>query len=94
LIEITTYLFNEENRLDTFETLREIIVEEFGKPISGVTHDATFKSLGIDSLNIFEVVFYAEEKFNIKVPSEAINIKTIQDAVILLDRLRAEQKTV
>ena len=77
--------------MDTFETLRKIIVDKFDKPIEEVTPDATFESLDIDSLDTFDIIFEAEEKFGIKVPNEQVDIKTVQDVVNLLDRLRQEQ---
>jgi len=77
--------------LDTFETLRGIIVDKFDKTTDQVTLDATFESLDIDSLDTFDIIFEAEEKFGIKVPNEQVDIKTVQDVVTLLERLRAEQ---
>jgi acyl carrier protein len=77
--------------LDTFETLRRIITEKFEKTAEEVTPDATFESLEIDSLDTFDIIFEAEEKFGIKVPNEQVDIKTVQDVVNLIDRLRAEQ---
>jgi acyl carrier protein len=77
--------------LDTFETLRGIIANKFEKSVSEVTPDATFESLEIDSLDTFDIIFEAEEKFGIKVPNEQVDIKTVQDVVNLIDRLRAEQ---
>ena len=77
--------------MDTFETLRTIIVSKFEKTAADVTPDATFESLDIDSLDTFDIIFDAEEKFGIKVPNEQVDIKTVQDVVNLIDRLRAEQ---
>jgi acyl carrier protein len=77
--------------LDTFETLRAIIADKFEKTAEEVTLDATFESLDIDSLDTFDIIFEAEEKFGIKVPNEQVDIKTVQDVVNLIDRLRAEQ---
>lgn len=77
--------------MDTFETLRAIIADKFEKTADEVTLDATFESLDIDSLDTFDIIFEAEEKFGIKVPNEQVDIKTVQDVVNLIDRLRAEQ---
>lgn len=75
----------------TFEALRDIIVEKFEKDPATITPDATFETLEIDSLDTFDIIFAAEEKFGIKVPNEQVDIKTVQDVVNLLDKLRAEQ---
>jgi acyl carrier protein len=77
--------------MDTFESLRDIIIDKFEKDPASITPDATLESLEIDSLDTFDIIFDAEEKFGIKVPNEQIEIKTVQDVVNLLDRLRAEQ---
>jgi acyl carrier protein len=77
--------------MDTFESLRDIIIDKFEKDPASITLDATLESLEIDSLDTFDIIFDAEEKFGIKVPNEQIEIKTVQDVVNLLDRLRAEQ---
>jgi acyl carrier protein len=77
--------------LDTFATLRDIITAKFEKSPGQVTSDATFESLEIDSLDTFDIIFEAEEKFGIKVPNEQVDIRTVQDVVNLIDRLRAEQ---
>jgi len=53
--------------------------------------DATFESLEIDSLDTFDIIFDAEEKFGIKVPNDEVDIKTIAEVVQLLERLRNEQ---
>lgn len=77
--------------MDTFKTLQEIISNKFDKPVDEITMDATFESLEIDSLDTFDIIFDAEEKFGIKVPNDEVDIKTVEDVVKLLDRLRAEQ---
>ncbi len=77
--------------MDTFETLRDIIAKKFEKPAEEITLESTFESLEIDSLDTFDIIFEAEEKFGIKVPNEEVAIKTVQDVVSLIDRLRTEQ---
>jgi acyl carrier protein len=77
--------------MDTFATLRDIIVDKFEKDPATITPDATFETLEIDSLDTFDIIFEAEEKFNINVPNEQVDIKTVQDVVNLIDKLRAEQ---
>lgn len=75
----------------TFEILQAIIIEKFEKDASQVTPEATFETLEIDSLDTFDIIFEAEEKFGIKVPNEEVAIKTVQDVVNLIDKLRAKQ---
>lgn len=77
--------------MDTFETLRDIIVDKFEKDPAAITPDATFETLDIDSLDTFDIIFEAEERFGIKVSNQEVAIQTVQDVVSLLDRLRVEQ---
>lgn len=77
--------------MTTFDILKEIIVDKFEMDPTTVTLDATFETLEIDSLDTFDIIFSAEEKFGIKVPNEQVEIKTVQDVVNLIDRLRIEQ---
>jgi len=77
--------------LDTYETLKEIMLDKFEMDASALTLEATLESLQIDSLDTFDIIFAAEEKFGIKVPNDEVEIKTVGDVVNLLDRLRKEQ---
>ena len=77
--------------MGTFETLRQIIAEKFEIDPSVITPEATFESLEIDSLDTFDLIFEAEERFGITLPSEGVAIKSAQDVVNLIDSLRAVQ---
>jgi len=78
--------------LETFDVLKEIIVKKFDKNPDDITLDSTLETLEIDSLDIFDIIFDAEEKFDIKVPNEDVDITTIGDVVALIDRIRAKEK--
>ena len=77
--------------MDTYETLKEIMLDKFEMDASALTLEATLESLQIDSLDTFDIIFAAEEKFGIKVPNDEVEIKTVGDVVSLIDRLRQEQ---
>jgi acyl carrier protein len=77
--------------VDTFETIRKIIADKAEKDPSEVTLDATFETLGLDSLDTFDIIFDAEEAFGIKVPNDEVAIKSVQDVVTKIDELRAAQ---
>lgn len=66
-----------------FEELKELIVEELNIDEASVTPEATFKEdLGVDSLDLFELVMSLEEKFGIEIPSEDLeNLLTVGDVV-------------
>jgi len=78
--------------LETFEVLREIIVDKFDKNPDDIKLDSTLETLEIDSLDTFDIIFDAEEKFGIKVPNEEVAITTVGDVVALIDRIRNKEK--
>ena len=78
--------------METFEVLKEIIVEKFEKNPDDITLDSTLETLEIDSLDVFDIIFEAEDKFEITVPNEDMTINTVGDVVSLIDRIRAEKK--
>lgn len=78
--------------METFEVLREIIVDKFDKDPDEVRLDSTLETLEIDSLDTFDIIFDAEEKFGIKVPNEEVAITTVGDVVALIDRIRNKEK--
>lgn len=76
--------------METFEYLRKSIAEKFGKDPETISPETTLQDLQIDSLDIFDVIFAAEEHFGIRVPNEELALSTIGEVVALIDRLRAE----
>lgn len=66
-----------------FEKVKSVIVEQIGIDEAEVTMDAKFSDdLGVDSLEIFEIVMSLEEAFEIEIPNEDIeNIKDIKGIV-------------
>lgn len=77
--------------METFEVLRQIIADKFDKDPEQIAMDSTLEALQIDSLDIFDVIFEAEERFGIRVPNEEVAISTVGEVVELIDRLRNNQ---
>ena len=69
--------------METFDKVKEIIVERLSVDEKDVTEDASFiDDLGADSLDTVELVMALEEEFNIEIPDEdAEKIATVGDAV-------------
>jgi acyl carrier protein len=78
--------------LETFEVLKGIIVEKFDKNPDDITLESTLETLEIDSLDVFDIIFEAEEKFDITVPNEDVAVNKVGDVVALIDRIRAQNK--
>ena len=66
-----------------FDKVRSVIVEQLGIDEEEVKMEAKFADdLGVDSLEIFEIVMSLEEVFKIEIPNEDIeNIKDIKGIV-------------
>jgi acyl carrier protein len=76
---------------DTLQTLKKIIAEKLDRDPESITPESTMEDIGLDSLDTFDVIFRAEEEFNIKVTDYQAELKTLQDVVNLLDQLIKEQ---
>ena len=74
--------------MDTFDTIRQIISETNVIDLDKIKLETTFEELDMDSLEVFELLFEAENKFNIKVPNTELAIKDVQGIVNLIDSLR------
>lgn len=66
-----------------FEKLKKIVAEVLNVDENEITMDSTFvDDLGVDSLDIFQIIMGIEEEFDIEIPQEvAENITSVADAV-------------
>lgn len=69
--------------MDTFERVKDIIVDQLDIDESLVTMDASFiNDLEADSLDVVELMMALEEEFDMEIPDEdAEKISTVKDAV-------------
>jgi len=67
-----------------FEKIQEMMVESLSLEKDDITLDSTFKSLEIDSLDVFELVTELEEEFDIEI-EDAENLKSVQDLVTYIE---------
>ena len=62
------------------EKIKEIAADSLGADVSTMTAETSFKEdLGADSLDLFEMVMALEEEFEVEIPTEDLDIKTIGD---------------
>jgi acyl carrier protein len=54
-----------------------------------ITPQSKLTELGLDSLDIFDIIFQAEDQYGIKVPNPSEEIATVDDVVKMLDELLA-----
>ncbi len=70
-----------------FETLKKFLVDELHVNAEEITMEAELSGdLGINSLELADLVFVCEEKFNIEIDDEDLhNFTTVGDVVRYLD---------
>ncbi len=63
------------------EKVKNVIAKQIGVEVEELNASASLTDdLGIDSLEIFEIVMSLEEEFDIEIPNEDIeNIKTVEE---------------
>ena len=73
--------------MSTFEQVKKIVKEQLGVEEEEIQMSSTFvDDLGVDSLDIVELIMAFEEEFNIEIPDEkAEKIKTVEDVVKYID---------
>lgn len=69
------------------EKVKNLISENLEINTDAVTEDTSFKEdLGIDSLDLFELVMAMEEEFDIEIPSEDLeNISTVGEVITYIE---------
>ena len=81
---------------ETFATLETFLKTKYKIEPENVTPDATLESLGLDSLDLIELLFEVEDEFNIRVPQDggsALKMTKVQDVVDSIDRILASSTT-
>jgi acyl carrier protein len=63
-----------------FEKIKSVIASQLGIEEDEIKLETSFEDLGVDSLDLFQIIIELEEKFEIQI-EDAESIKTVQDAV-------------
>jgi acyl carrier protein len=79
--------------ITTLERLSAMLVKDYQLAPNVLTLDASFETLGIDSLGTAELLFNVEDVFGITIPSRPIELATLGDVVRYIDELTAAQQT-
>jgi acyl carrier protein len=71
--------------MNTFDKIRDLISKYKSIDIESIKLESTLEELDLDSLDMFQIIFEAEEAFDIEIDHLDDDIKTIQDIVNLLE---------
>ena len=74
--------------MESGDRIKKILVDRLGVDESKITENSSFlDDLGLDSLDIIELIMAFEEEFNLEIPDkDAEKIKTVGDAIKYLDK--------
>jgi acyl carrier protein len=78
--------------MSTLETLQNILVKEFNLTREQLAPEAELKQLGVDSLDVLELMFKIEDQFGLKIKDDIpTSLVTLNDVVVYIDSLLAHQ---
>ena len=74
--------------MKSIDRIKKLIVKQSGIDESKITENSSFiDDLGLDSLDIIELIMEFEEEFDLEIPDkEAEKMKTVGDVVKYLDK--------
>ena len=72
-----------------FEKIKGVIASQLGIEEDEIKLETSFEDLGVDSLDLFQIIIELEEQFGVQI-EEAESLKTIEDAVKYIEE-RVEQ---
>ena len=79
--------------MNTLETVQSILADQFKLSAAQLEPDAKLEELGVDSLDLIDLIFKVEDRFNLKIKDDARKLVTIRDLVDYIDELMAAQQT-
>ena len=71
--------------MSSFDYIRQTLIDKFDVDAEAITSDATFQTLGLDSLTMVELMFDVTEKYDIEIPNDKLDFKTLGEAAALID---------
>lgn len=70
------------------ERIKEMLAERFDTSADSITETSRFTDLGLDSLDLMEMVTDLEDEFNITIDTEDLTADTVGAFVELIETLR------
>jgi acyl carrier protein len=78
--------------MNTLETLQDILVREFGLSRDQLIPAAELVTLGVDSLDLLDLMFKIEDCYGISIRNDTpTNLVTVGDVVVYIDGLLARR---
>lgn len=78
--------------MSTLETLQDILIDEFDLEREQLTPEAELTALGVDSLDLLELMFKIEDRYQLSIRDDVpTTLSTVSDVVVYIDGLLARQ---
>jgi acyl carrier protein len=78
--------------MSTLETLQDILIDEFDLTREQLTPDAELNALGVDSLDLLELMFKIEDRYKLAIRDDVpTTLSTVNDVVLYIDGLLGRQ---
>ena len=77
--------------MSTLETLQDILIDEFELERGQLVPEAELTALGVDSLDLLELMFKIEDRYELAIRDDIPTLATISDVVAYIDSLLARQ---
>ncbi len=71
--------------MNSYDYIRQLLIDKFDVDADAIAPEATLESLGLDSLTMVELMFDISEKYDIEIPTDKLDFKTLGEAVALID---------
>ncbi len=69
----------------SFNYIRQVLIDKFEVDADAIKPEATFETLGLDSLTMVELMFDVSEKYDIEIPTDKLDFTTLGEAIALID---------
>lgn len=80
--------------MSTLEAIQSILIEEFKLSPDRLRPEATLADLGIDSLDLVDLIFQIEDRFGLKIMDDVPrSLATLGDVAAYIDELLENQST-
>lgn len=73
--------------MNSAELIRNFLTERLGVEPHQIQPEAVLADLGVDSLMLAELMFEAEDRFGIEIPSDMLPPRTVADMQVAIDAL-------
>jgi acyl carrier protein len=69
------------------QVVRDVLAEQFRVDPEAVRPEATFKEMGLDSLDLVSLVMALEDRFSVEIPEQDLEgVTRLADALAVLER--------